>query len=103
PSNFLMDELPERLKHGPITFHLKAQLAAAGDSTKDPSVAWPGDRKGAELGVLTVDKAVPDSAGAGEKLGFLAWQLTGGVEESDDPLIDIRDGAYALSFSRRNP
>src|SRR5215471_12819022 len=27
PPNFLMDELPERLKHGPITFHLKAQLA----------------------------------------------------------------------------
>ena len=47
-----MDELPERLKHGPITFHLKAQLAAVGDSTKDPSVAWPNDRKVAELGVL---------------------------------------------------
>src|SRR5262249_40185046 len=34
--NFLMDELPERLKHGPITFHLKAQLAAAGASTQGP-------------------------------------------------------------------
>ena len=30
-------------------------------------------------------------------------QLTDGIEESDDPLIDIRNGAYALSFSRRNP
>jgi hypothetical protein len=28
--------------------------------------------------------------------------LTDGVEESDDPLIDVRNGAYALSFSRRN-
>jgi catalase len=35
PPNFLMDELPERLKHGPVTFHLRAQLATAGDSTKD--------------------------------------------------------------------
>jgi hypothetical protein len=26
PPNFLMDELPERLKHGPITFHLKARV-----------------------------------------------------------------------------
>jgi catalase len=28
PPNFLMDELPERLKRGPVTFHLRAQLAA---------------------------------------------------------------------------
>ena len=32
--DFLMEELPARLKQGPVTFHFKAQLAAAGDSTK---------------------------------------------------------------------
>ena len=26
-----------------------------------------------------------------------------GIEPSDDPMISIRDGAYAESFSRRNP
>ena len=101
--NFLVDELPERLKRGPVTFHLRAQLAAAGDSTKDPTIAWPNDRKVVELGVLTIDKAVPNSAEAEKKLLFLPGQLTDGIEESDDPLIDIRNGAYALSFSRRNP
>ena len=40
---------------------------------------------------------------AEKKLLFLPGQLTDGIEESDDPLIDIRNGAYALSFSRRNP
>ena len=103
PPNFLMDELPERLKRGPVTFHLRAQLAAAGDSTKDPTIAWPNDRRVVELGVLTIDKAVPNSAEAEKKLLFLPGQLTDGIEESDDPLIDIRNGAYALSFSRRNP
>src|SRR5215469_10318105 len=103
PPNFLMDELPERLKRGPVTFHLKAQIAAAGDSTKDPTVPWPNDRKLVELGVLTIDKAVPNSAEVEKKLLFLPGQLTDGIEESDDPLIDIRNGAYALSFSRRNP
>jgi len=39
PPDFLMEELPERLKRGPVTLHLKAQLAEAGDSTKDPTVA----------------------------------------------------------------
>jgi catalase len=103
PPNFLMDELPERLKHGPVTFHLRAQLATAGDSTKDPTIPWPSDRKVVELGVLTIDKAVADSAEAEKKLLFLPGALTEGIEQSDDPLIDIRNGSYALSFSRRNP
>jgi catalase len=103
PPNFLMDELPERLKRGPVTFHLKAQIAAPADSTKDPTIPWPNDRKVMDLGVLTIDKAVPNSAEVEKKLLFMPGQLTDGIEESDDPLIDVRNGAYALSFSRRNP
>jgi catalase len=103
PPDFLMQELPDRLKRGPVTFHLKAQLAAAGDSTKDPTKSWPDDRKVVELGVLTIDKAVPNSAEAEKKLLFLPGELTDGIEQSDDPLIDVRNGAYALSFSLRNP
>jgi hypothetical protein len=63
--------MPERLKRGPVTFHLRAQLSAAGDSTKDPTVPWPHDRKLVELGVLTIDKAVPNSAEVEKKLLFL--------------------------------
>lgn len=103
PPNFLMDELPQRLKRGPVTFHLKAQLAASGDQTKDPSKPWPADRKVVDLGVLTIDKPVRNSAEAEKALLFLPGQLTDGIEPSDDPLIDVRDGAYAVSYSRRNP
>ena len=101
--NFLMAELPERLKKGPVTSHLKAQLAAPGDPTKDATQPWPDDRKMAELGVLTIDKAVPDSLEAQKALLFLPGRVTDGIEASDDPLIDVRDGAYAVSFARRNP
>ena len=55
------------------------------------------------MAVSTVDKAVPNRAEPQKKSLFLPGQLTDGIEESDDPLIDIRDGAYVLSFSRRNP
>jgi catalase len=103
PPNFLMDELPQRLKQGPLTFHLKAQLAAPGDSTKDATQPWPDDRKVVDLGVLTIDKVVANSAEAEKALLFLPGQLTDGIEASDDPLIDVRNGAYAESFSRRNP
>ena len=103
PPDFLMEELPQRLKRGPVTFRLRVQLAAAGDSTKDPTQPWPEDRKVVDLGILTIDKAVANSAAAEKPLLFLPGQLTDGIESSDDPLIDVRDGVYAVSFSRRNP
>jgi catalase len=103
PPNFLVEELPERLMRGPVTFRLKAQLAAPGDSTKDPAQPWPDDRKVVDLGTLTIDKAVADSDEAEKTLLFLPGQLTDGIEASDDPLISVRDGAYAESFSRRSP
>jgi len=99
--NFLVDELPKRLAKGPVTFHLKAQLAAEGDQTKDPSKPWPDDRKLVDLGVLTIDQAVPDSLEAQKALLFLPGNVLDGIEVSDDPLVATRDGAYAVSFSRR--
>jgi catalase len=100
--DFLMAELPERLKRGAVTFHLRAQIAASGDPTSDATRPWPEDRKLVELGVLTIDKAVANSAEAEKALLFVPGLLTDGIEQSDDPLIDVRDGAYAESFSRRS-
>ena len=101
--DFLVDELPARLARGPVTFYLKAQLASPGDITKDPSQPWLDSDEVVDLGVLTIDKPVSDSLDAQKKLLFLPGQLTDGIEASDDPMIDIRNGAYAVSFSRRSP
>jgi catalase len=84
-----------------VTFRLKAQLASASDATKDASQPWPDSDEIVELGVLTVDKPVPNSLDAQKKLLFLPGQLTEGIEISDDPMIETRNGAYAVSFSRR--
>lgn len=102
PPNFLMDELPKRLANGPVVFELKAQLAQQGDPTKDPTQPWPVDRPVVDLGTLTIDKMVPDSLEAQKKLLFLPGQLIDGIDKSDDPLIDLRDAAYAISYSRRS-
>jgi catalase len=101
--DFLFKDLGERLKAGPVTFHLKAQLAEAGDPTNDATKAWPAERKVVELGTLTIDKIMPDSAQAERTLLFLPGQLADGIETSDDPLTAIRDSTYAASFSRRTP
>ena len=99
--DFLIDELPQRLAKGPVSFHLKAQLAAPDDPTNDATKPWPDDRKLVDLGVLTIEKAVPNSLEAQKELLFLPGQVIDGIDVSDDPLINVRDGAYAVSFSRR--
>ena len=63
-----------------MTFHLKAQLAEAGDPTNDATKAWPAERKTVDLGTLTIDKIVPDSAQAEKALLFLPGQLAEGIE-----------------------
>jgi catalase len=100
--DFLVDEMPRRVAQKPVVFHLKAQLAEAGDQTKDPSQPWPDTRKVVDLGVLTLDKPVADSLAAQKQLLFMPTALTDGIELSDDPLPVIRAGAYAVSFSRRH-
>jgi catalase len=101
PRDFLEDDLPKRIAKRPVVFHLKAQIAAADDQTKDPSQPWPDDRKVVDLGVLTLDKPVADSLEAQKKLLFLPTHLIDGIELSDDRLPAIRAEVYALAFARR--
>jgi catalase len=101
PPNFLMDELPARLKGGPVTFHLKAQLAAPGDPTADATKPWSNTNRVVDLGVLTITGMVSDSAAAQKTLLFLPGRLIDGIAPSDDPLIQVRDGAYPVSLARR--
>ncbi len=100
--DYLVDDMPQRLAKGPVTFHVKAQLAAPGDPTNDATQAWPDDRKLVDMGTLTISKAVADSLAAQKKLLFLPGRLTDGIEPSDDPLIASRNAAYGVSFGRRS-
>ena len=43
-----------------------------------------------------------DNAAAASELMLLPSNLVEGIEPSDDPLIDARVNAYAVSFSRRS-
>ena len=96
--DFLVTDLPARLKRGPITFHPKAQLGGLDDPTADATKPWPDSNKIADLGVLTITNVVPDSDAVQKQLLFLPGLVTDGIEPSDDPLIATRDAAYPISF-----
>jgi len=100
--NFLVDELGPRLAREPARFRLSATLAGAGDPLDDATKAWPTDRETVELGTITLTRVAEDSAAREKELLFLPTNLIDGIEPSDDPLIQTRTDAYAVSFARRS-
>jgi catalase len=103
PDDFLIDELKARLPAKPAAFDFSLQFAEAGDELNDPTVEWPATRETKPVGRLTVS-----AIAEGEKLDectskmFVPTLLPDGIEPSDDPILQIRAAAYAVSLSRRN-
>ena len=100
--DFLADELRAELAQGPVRFRLLAQLARPGDPTADPSKPWPDDRELVDLGEIALTHPAADNEAAEKELMLLPGNLADGIEPSDDPMIDVRDEAYAVSFGRRS-
>ena len=101
PEGFLFDDLKARLAAGPIEYHLLVQLPNAGDSTKDPSIIWPEDRKTIDMGTISITSVVADSSAAEKELAFDPTNLTDGIELSDDPFPSLRSKVYALASAYR--
>ena len=99
--DFLVNELPARLAHGPVTFHLKAQLASPGDSTKDPSQPWPDSDEVVELGMVTIDKPLSDSLDLKEHMGRrqVADIAVDGAEERNDRRLVCCDAIEVMPTS----
>jgi catalase len=102
PANFLMEELPARLTQRPVQFRFMAQLAKPGDQTKDATQPWPDDREVVDLGIVTFTAPAADGEKIARETVFMPTNLPDGIEPSDDPLIDTRVQAYAISFGLRS-
>lgn len=61
PSNFLFDEIRERLAKGPAKLHIAVQVAATGDIVDDSTIQWPEDRPQGEFGALQLVSVVPNN------------------------------------------
>jgi catalase len=102
PSDFLVQELKERLEVAPIRFSLIAQIPNPGDSTGDPSIVWPEDRRTIELGTITLTSVDADNESNERALAFDPTNLAEGIELADDPMPTLRSQVYALSVEHRS-
>jgi len=99
-SNYLQDEIVERVGKAPIVFDWYAQLARPGDKIEDPSIAWPDTRRLVKLGTITLTRRPADEPTAQKALLFLPGQPHPGVEPAD-PMLILRNSAYPISLGQR--
>lgn len=101
--DFLEHELVDRLKHGPLRWHLMISVAKAGDPVDDATRQWPTerDRDSIDAGVLVIGHAQSQIDGPCRDISFDPLVLPQGIEASNDPLLAARSSTYAISFDRR--
>jgi catalase len=100
-SNFLFDELRQRVKEGQVSFNFNLQLAEPGDRLDSATVPLPDSRRKVTLGILKVTAVSEDSAGACRDITFVPTVLPKGVEPSNDPMLAARAAPYAVGIGRR--
>jgi catalase len=101
PGNYLADELRQRVAAAPVEFDMVLQFPGPGDDLTNPTIAWPDDRPRTVVGRLTVTEVASGPGGACDPISFLTLDQVPGVELSDDPTLQARAAAYAVSLSRR--
>ena len=100
-TNYLEDEIRQRVARGAVRFKVVLQLAAPGDKIEDPSVAWASTNRVTTLGTLTIASVVPDSGATERALMFLPALLPTGIEPAD-PMLQFRNKTYPVSYERRH-
>lgn len=100
-ANYLVDELPVRLKQSVVKYRISLQIAEDGDSINDATKVWPETRKIVELGILSLNAIDPNGEQFAKNTMFNPLVLVDGIEPSDDPILLARPAAYAVSYGRR--
>ena len=99
--DYLFDGLIERVRRGPVSWHLLLTVAEPGDPTNDATLAWPAQRRTIDAGVITIDQVHTEAADNARDVNFDPLILPEGLAPSDDPLPRARSAVYARSFDRR--
>jgi catalase len=100
-TNFLFDDLRQRVAAGNVAFDFQLQLAQAGDRIDSAVVPLPEDRRKVNLGRLSIRSVAPDATGDCVAITYNPTVLPKGVEPSADPLLAARAAPYAVGLARR--
>ncbi len=100
-TDFLFDELRQRVAAGEVAFDFNLQLAEPGDKIDSAVTPLPAERKKVTLGRLTIKSVAPDATGPCLTITYNPMVLPKGIEASADPMLAARAAPYAVSLGRR--
>lgn len=96
--DFLEQDFKARIAKAPIAYTMLLVLANAGDSTDKTTALWSGKHTEIPLGTLTIDTF---TGGDCNRDVFLPNILPRGIGAPKDPLFDVRNAVYGITFGRR--
>jgi catalase len=99
--DFLEAAFRDRVKQGPIRWHMIVTIGEPGDSEDDPTVLWPAGRREIKAGTLTLTSYAPDQAAGSYGINYDPMVMADGIGPTDDPILSFRSSSYAVSHSRR--
>jgi catalase len=100
-TDFLWKDLSDRVGQQPARWSMSVMVAEPGDSTADPSKAWPDSRRAVDVGTLGVSRIEAEADGPCREINFDPTVLPPGMHVSDDPFPAARSAAYSVSYNRR--
>lgn len=100
-TNYLFDELTQRIARGPIRLDIQVQIAEESDIVDDATIHWPSDRRLIHLGTIVLAAKASDDERQQQRIIFDPIPRVDGIEPSDDPLLELRAAVYLLSGRRR--
>ncbi len=100
-SDFLERALIDRTRQGPVRWDMIVTVGEPGDAVADPTVLWPQGRHRFKAGTLTIQSAMPQKGAACEGINYDPLVMADGIAPSDDPVLNFRSPAYAVSFAKR--
>lgn len=101
-ADYLQDSVQEQLNSGDIRWHMELTLANEDDQLTDPSQPWSGPHQVIQAGTLRLQALDTSRDAACRAINFDPLRLSDGVKPSDDPVLQARSPAYAISFAKRS-
>lgn len=96
--DFLLSEFKTYTSNKPVEYDMYLVYANKGDVIDDTTALWSGKHKEEYVGTLKVSKYVGEDC---NKDVFFPSDLPNGVNPPKDPLFDIRNATYGITFGRR--
>lgn len=99
--NFFFENMQKNLTDHALSWNMQVTIANENDAVNNASIPWQGEHEkiiAAKLNVLSIST---EQSGQCADVNFDPLVLATGFEPSQDPLLQARRNAYAISFGKR--